>query len=78
MALNFKNLKKEYTTLIRGYANIHGYPIAIIANNEVLFNDSQQRSKHFIQLCNMNNTLILFLQTLQVLYIGKDMNKWDY
>lgn len=69
---DFHEFKKEYgTTLICGYANIHGYKIAIIANNGVLFNDSANKGAHFIQLCNMNNTPILFLQNITGFMVGK-------
>ncbi|MEZ5055294.1 MAG: carboxyl transferase domain-containing protein [Chitinophagales bacterium] len=57
----FHEFKKDYgTTLVCGYAKIHGYPIAIIGNNGVLFNDSANKGAHFIRLCNMNHTPILF------------------
>jgi acetyl-CoA carboxylase carboxyltransferase component len=68
----FHEFKKEYgTTLVCGYAKIHGYPIAIISNNGVLFNDSSNKGAHFIQLCNMNNTPILFLQNITGFMVGK-------
>lgn len=68
----FHEFKKDYgTTLICGYAKIHGYPIAIISNNGVLFNDSSNKGAHFIQLCNMNNTPILFLQNITGFMVGK-------
>ncbi|MBP6153368.1 MAG: acyl-CoA carboxylase subunit beta [Chitinophagales bacterium] len=69
----FHEFKKEYgTTLVCGYAKIHGYPIAIIGNNGVLFNDSSNKGAHFIQLCNMNHTPILFLQNITGFMVGKD------
>jgi len=69
----FSEFKKEYgTTLICGYAKIHGYPIAIIGNNGVLFSDSANKGAHFIQLCNMNNMPILFLQNITGFMVGKD------
>lgn len=69
----FHEFKKEWgTTLICGFATIHGYPIAIIGNNGVLFNDSGNKGAHFIQLCNMNNTPILFLQNITGFMVGKD------
>ncbi|MBX7227141.1 MAG: methylcrotonoyl-CoA carboxylase [Chitinophagales bacterium] len=69
----FHEFKKEYgTTLICGYAKIHGYPIAIIGNNGVLFNDSANKGAHFIQLCNMNHTPILFLQNITGFMVGKN------
>lgn len=69
----FHEFKKDYgTTLVCGYAKIHGYPIAIIGNNGVLFNDSANKGAHFIQLCNMNHTPILFLQNITGFMVGKD------
>ncbi len=69
----FHEFKKEYgSTLICGYAKIHGYPIAIIGNNGVLFNDSANKGAHFIQLCNMNKTPILFLQNITGFMVGKE------
>jgi len=68
----FHEFKKEWgTTLVCGFAHIHGYPIAIIGNNGVLFNDSSNKGAHFIQLCNMNNTPILFLQNITGFMVGK-------
>ncbi|MEZ5026893.1 MAG: carboxyl transferase domain-containing protein [Chitinophagales bacterium] len=69
----FHEFKKDYgTTLVCGYAKIHGYPIAIIGNNGVLFNDSANKGAHFIQLCNMNHTPILFLQNITGFMVGKE------
>jgi acetyl-CoA carboxylase carboxyltransferase component len=69
----FHEFKKEYgTTLICGFAKMHGYPIAIIGNNGVLFNDSANKGAHFIQLCNMNHTPILFLQNITGFMVGKE------
>lgn len=68
----FHEFKKEWgTTLVCGFAHIHGFPIAIIANNGVLFNDSSNKGAHFIQLCNMNHTPILFLQNITGFMVGK-------
>lgn len=68
----FHEFKKDYgTTLVCGYAKIHGYPVALIGNNGVLFSDSANKGAHFIQLCNMNNTPILFLQNITGFMVGK-------
>ncbi|HNB48607.1 MAG TPA: carboxyl transferase domain-containing protein, partial [Chitinophagales bacterium] len=68
----FHEFKKEYgTTLVCGFAKIHGYSIAIIGNNGVLFNDTANKGAHFIQLCNMNHTPILFLQNITGFMVGK-------
>lgn len=70
---DFHEFKKEWgSTLVCGFAHIHGYPIAIIGNNGVLFNDSGNKGAHFIQLCNMNNTPILFLQNITGFMVGKE------
>jgi len=72
----FHEFKKDYgSTLICGFAKIHGYPIALISNNGVLFNDSANKGAHFIQLCNMNNTPILFLQNITGFMVGKDYER---
>ncbi len=68
----FHEFKKDYgTTLVCGYAKIHGYPVALIGNNGVLFSDSANKGAHFIQLCNMNNTPIIFLQNITGFMVGK-------
>ncbi|HNF49692.1 MAG TPA: carboxyl transferase domain-containing protein, partial [Chitinophagales bacterium] len=72
----FHEFKKDYgSTLICGFAKIHGYPIALISNNGVLFNDSANKGAHFIQLCNMNKTPILFLQNITGFMVGKDYER---
>ena len=59
-------------TLICGYANIWGWKVGILANNGVLFNDSALKGAHFIELCNQNNTPIIFLQNITGYMIGKE------
>jgi len=59
-------------TLVCGYANIWGYKIGILANNGVLFNDSALKGAHFIELCNQNNTPLLFLQNITGYMVGRD------
>ena len=47
----FDEFKKMYgTTLVTGFAYIHGYPVGIVANNGILFGDSAQKGAHFIEL----------------------------
>src|SRR5690606_34541373 len=44
----FDEFKKLYgTTLVTGFAHIHGYPVGIVANNGVLFSESAQKGAHF-------------------------------
>lgn len=69
----FHEFKKEFgTTLVTGFAKIHGYPVGIIANNGVLFSDSANKGAHFIQLCNKNNTPLIFLQNITGFMVGKN------
>lgn len=68
----FSEFKPAYgTTLITGYAHINGYRIGIIANNGVLFSEAANKGAHFIQLCNQNNTPLLFLQNITGFMVGK-------
>jgi 3-methylcrotonyl-CoA carboxylase beta subunit len=60
------------TTLVCGYANLWGYKVGILANNGVLFNDSALKGAHFIELCNQNDTPILFLQNITGYMVGKE------
>ena len=60
------------TTLICGYAHLWGYRIGILANNGVLFNDSALKGAHFIELCNQNNTPIVFLQNITGYMVGRE------
>ena len=48
----FDEFKKLYgTTIVTGFANLHGYPIGIVANNGILFSESAKKATHFIELC---------------------------
>jgi 3-methylcrotonyl-CoA carboxylase beta subunit len=55
-------------TLICGFANI-------LANNGVLFNDSSLKGGHFIELCNQNNTPLVFLQNITGYMIGREYER---
>ncbi|MBY0610932.1 MAG: methylcrotonoyl-CoA carboxylase [Beijerinckiaceae bacterium] len=63
------------TTLVCGYANIWGYKVGILANNGVLFNDSSLKGAHFIELCNQNNTPLVFLQNITGYMIGREYER---
>ncbi|MBI5506938.1 MAG: acyl-CoA carboxylase subunit beta [Deltaproteobacteria bacterium] len=68
----FHEFKPTYgTTLVTGYAHIHGYPVGILANNGILFSESSQKGSQFIQLCNQSNTPILFLQNITGFMVGR-------
>src|SRR5215468_5741030 len=67
----FHEFKPTYgSTLVTGYAHVHGYPVGILANNGVLFSESSQKGAQFIQLCNQTSTPILFLQNITGFMVG--------
>jgi acetyl-CoA carboxylase carboxyltransferase component len=67
----FEEFKASYgTTLVTGWAHLHGYPIGIIANNGILFSDSSQKAAQFIQLCNRIDVPLLFLQNITGYMVG--------
>ena len=69
---NFNEFKAKYgTTLMCGFAHIHGQPVGIIANNGVLFSDSALKGAHFIQVCNQRDIPLLFLQNITGFMVGK-------
>jgi 3-methylcrotonyl-CoA carboxylase beta subunit len=63
------------TTLVCGFANIWGFKVGILANNGVLFNDSSLKGAHFIELCNQNNTPLVFLQNITGYMVGREYER---
>jgi 3-methylcrotonyl-CoA carboxylase beta subunit len=59
------------TTLVTGFARIHGMPVGILANNGILFSESAQKGAHFIQLCCQRRVPLLFLQNITGFMVGK-------
>ncbi|MDC0134513.1 methylcrotonoyl-CoA carboxylase, partial [Alphaproteobacteria bacterium] len=69
----FDEFKKEFgTTLITGFANIHGMICGIIANNGVLFSDSALKGTHFIELCSQRKIPLIFLQNITGFMVGEN------
>jgi acetyl-CoA carboxylase carboxyltransferase component len=69
----FEEFKAGYgTTIVCGWASIHGYPIGIIGNNGVIYPDAAQKAAHFIQLCNQIDVPLLFLQNVTGYMVGRD------
>ncbi len=67
----FNEFKRRYgTTLVCGFARIHGHPIGILANNGVLFSESALKGTHFIQLCCQRRVPLLFLQNISGFIVG--------
>jgi len=59
------------TTLITGFAHIHGMPVGILANNGVLFSESALKGAHFIELCTQRKIPLIFLQNITGFMVGK-------
>ena len=59
------------TTLVCGFAHIHGYPVGILANDGVLYSESAQKGAHCIELCNQRKIPLLFLQNITGFMVGK-------
>ncbi|MDP3950983.1 MAG: carboxyl transferase domain-containing protein [Microbacterium sp.] len=69
----FREFKSEYgTTLVTGFARLHGHPIGIVANNGVLFSESALKGAHFIELCDQRGIPLLFLQNITGFMVGSD------
>ena len=68
---DFDEFKRDYgTTLVCGFARIWGYPVAILANNGVLFSESALKGAHFIQLACKRRTPLVFLQNISGFMVG--------
>jgi 3-methylcrotonyl-CoA carboxylase beta subunit len=68
----FDEFKALYgQTLICGFAHIHGIPIAILANNGILFSESALKGAHFIELASQRNIPLLFLQNITGFMVGR-------
>ncbi|MGH3532530.1 MAG: carboxyl transferase domain-containing protein, partial [Mycobacterium sp.] len=69
----FVEFKAEYgSTLVTGFARIHGHPVGIVANNGVLFAESAVKGAHFIELCDKRMVPLLFLQNISGFMVGRD------
>jgi 3-methylcrotonyl-CoA carboxylase beta subunit len=58
------------TTLVCGFAHIWGIPVAILANNGVLFSESAVKGAHFIELACQRRVPLLFLQNISGFMVG--------
>jgi 3-methylcrotonyl-CoA carboxylase beta subunit len=71
-ASEFDEFKALYgTTLICGFAHIHGYPVGIVANNGVLFSESALKGAHFVELCSQRGIPLVFLQNITGFMVGR-------
>ncbi|BBY19738.1 acyl-CoA carboxylase subunit beta [Mycolicibacterium litorale] len=69
----FDEFKALYgSSLVTGWARLHGYPIGILANARgVLFSEESQKATQFIQLANRSNTPLLFLHNTTGYMVGR-------
>ena len=68
----FHEFKSRYgTTLVCGFAHIHGYKVGIVANNGILFSESSQKGAHFVELCGQRGIPLIFLQNITGFMVGK-------
>ena len=68
----FHEFKALYgKTLVCGFARIWGFPVAIVANNGILFSESALKGAHFVQLANRRRVPLLFLQNITGFMVGR-------
>jgi 3-methylcrotonyl-CoA carboxylase beta subunit len=69
----FDEFKQLYgTTLVTGFARIHGIPVGILGNNGILFSESALKAAHFIELCSQRRIPLLFLQNVVGFMVGRE------
>jgi len=72
----FDEFKERYaTTLVTGFARIHGFLVGIVANNGVLFSESALKATHFIELCNLRGVPLIFLQNITGFIVGREYER---
>ncbi|XP_065652265.1 methylcrotonoyl-CoA carboxylase beta chain, mitochondrial isoform X2 [Hydra vulgaris] len=69
----FDEFKAMYgSTIVTGFAHIHGYPVGVIGNNGVLYSESALKATHFIELCCQRNIPLVFLQNITGFMVGRE------
>ncbi len=72
----FDEFKERYaTTLVTGFARVHGFLVGVVANNGVLFSESALKATHFIELCNMRGVPLIFLQNITGFMVGRQYER---
>ena len=72
----FDEFKERYgTTLVTGFARLHGFLVGVIANNGVLFSESALKATHFIELCNLRGVPLIFLQNITGFIVGRQYER---
>src|SRR5205807_8932610 len=69
----FDEFKQLYgTTLVTGFAHIHGMKVGILGNNGILFSESALKAAHFIELACQRRIPLLFLQNISGFMVGRE------
>jgi acetyl-CoA carboxylase carboxyltransferase component len=72
----FDEFKARYaTTVVTGFARLHGVLVGIVANNGVLFSESALKATHFIELCNQRGVPLIFLQNITGFIVGRQYER---
>jgi 3-methylcrotonyl-CoA carboxylase beta subunit len=72
----FDEFKERYaTTVVTGFARLHGLLVGIVANNGVLFSESALKVTHFNELCNLRGVPLIFLQNITGFIVGRDYER---
>jgi acetyl-CoA carboxylase carboxyltransferase component len=72
----FDEFKERYgTTLVTGFARLHGFLVGLVANNGVLFSESALKATHFLELCNLRGIPLVFLQNITGFIVGKQYER---
>jgi acetyl-CoA carboxylase carboxyltransferase component len=72
----FDEFKERYgTTLVTGFARVHGMLVGIVANHGVLFSESALKATHFIELCNLRSIPLVFLQNITGFIVGRQYER---
>jgi 3-methylcrotonyl-CoA carboxylase beta subunit len=72
-ASEFDEFKPLYgSTLVTGFAHLHGIPVGVLGNNGILFSESALKAAHFIELCCQRRIPLLFLQNITGFMVGRE------
>ena len=72
----FDEFKERYgKTLVTGFARVNGFLVGIIANNGILFSESALKATHFMEMCNLREIPLVFLQNITGFMVGKQYER---
>ncbi len=70
---DFAEFKRNFgTTLVTGFAHIEGIPVAVLANNGILYAETAQKAAHFIELACQRSIPLLSLQNITGFMVGRE------